>query len=94
VDFCDNNVCLATNGNLVLLKCLTEQINSIEKSLKQQLKLREKFINLTSIDGIGLILALTIMLETGDISRFKTVWQYASYCRCVNGGRYSNGKKS
>jgi transposase len=93
VDFGDNNVCLATNGNLVLLKCLTEQINSIEKSLKQQLKLREEFIHLTSIDGIGLILALTIMLETGDISRFKTVGQYASYCRCVNGGRYSNGKK-
>ncbi len=33
------------------------------------------------------------MLETGDISRFKKVGQYASYCRCVNGARYSNGKK-
>lgn len=93
VDFCDTNVRLATNGNLVLLQCLTEQINQIEKSLKQQLKLREEFVKLTSIDGIGLVLALTIMLETGDISRFKTVGQYASYCRCVNGGRYSNGKK-
>jgi len=48
---------------------------------------------LTSIDGIGLILALTIMLETGDISRFDKVGHYASYCRCVNGARYSNGKK-
>ena len=38
-------------------------------------------------------LGLTIMLETGDISRFDKVGQYASYCRCVNGGRYSNGKK-
>ena len=33
------------------------------------------------------------MLETGEISRFSKVGQYASYCRCVNGGRYSNGKK-
>ena len=48
---------------------------------------------MTSIDGIGLILALTIMLETGDISRFNKVGHYASYCRCVSGARYSNGKK-
>jgi transposase len=48
---------------------------------------------LTSIEGIGLILALTIMLETGSISRFEKVGNYASYCRCVNGGRFSNGKK-
>jgi len=40
-----------------------------------------------------LILALTIMLETGDISRFDKVGNYASYCRCVKGARYSNGKK-
>ena len=33
------------------------------------------------------------MLETGDITRFKKVGNYASYCRCVNGARYSNGKK-
>ena len=33
------------------------------------------------------------MLETGDITRFNNVGNYASYCRCVNGARYSNGKK-
>jgi len=92
-DFNDTNVCLAVGGTLVIQQCLSKQINQIELSLKRQLKLRKEFIGLTSIDGIGLILALTIMLETGDISRFKTVGQYASYCRCVNGGRYSNGKK-
>jgi len=32
------------------------------------------------------------MLETGDISRFTAVGDDASYCRCVNGARYSNGK--
>ena len=92
-DFADPNVCLAVNGNLAILQCLTLQVKIIEASLKQQLKLRDEFINLTSIDGIGLILALTIMLETGSISRFEKVGNYASYCRCVNGARYSNGKK-
>lgn len=92
-DFNGANVCLAVGGTLAIQQCLSKQINQIELSLKRQLKLRKEFIGLTSIDGIGLILALTIMLETGDISRFKTVGQYASYCRCVNGGRYSNGKK-
>jgi len=93
VDFFDPNVRMAVNGNLVVQQCLSQQINLIEKSLKAQLRLKDEFINLTSIDGIGLILALTIMLETGDISRFQQVGHYASYCRCVSGARYSNGKK-
>ena len=92
-DFDDPNVRLAIGGNLTVQDCLTKQINTIEASLKQQLKLTAEFIQLTSIDGIGLILALTIMLETGDINRFDRVGQYASYCRCVSGARYSNGKK-
>ena len=92
-DFIDLNVRMAVNGNLAIATCLALQIKTIEQSLKQQLKLKDEFINLTSIDGIGLILGLTIMLETGDISRFEKVGHYASYCRCVNGARYSNGKK-
>jgi len=93
VDFINPNIRMAVNGNLAILQCLTLQIKTIEHSLKQQLKLKDEFINLTGIDGIGLILGLTIMLETGDISRFQKVGHYASYCRCVNGARYSNGKK-
>ena len=45
------------------------------------------------MDGIGKILALTIMLETGDIVRFKKVGNYASYCRSVSSKRTSNNKK-
>ena len=36
---------------------------------------------------------MTILLETGDIRRFPTVGDYASYARCVGGARVSNGKK-
>jgi transposase len=92
-DFTDVNVRLAVNGNLTVQQCLAQQINMIETSLKTQLKLAPEFIQLTSIDGIGLILALTIMLETGDIKRFSQVGNYSSYCRCISGARYSNGKK-
>jgi len=44
------------------------------------------------VPGIGKILAKTIFLETGAISRFKKVGCYASYCRCVQTKRISNGK--
>lgn len=92
-DFPDVNVRMAVNGNLAIQQCLSQQINDIEKPLNKQLKLKKAFVQLMSIDGVGLILALTIMLETGKISRFEKVGQYASYCRCVSGARYSNGKK-
>src|SRR5262249_15340175 len=39
------------------------------------------------------ILAQTITLETGAISRFPTVGHYASYCRCVDSTKLSNGKR-
>jgi len=45
------------------------------------------------VAGVGEILALTILLETGDIGRFATPGRYASYCRCVKSERRSNDKK-
>lgn len=42
--------------------------------------------------GIGQTLALTIMLEAGDMHRFPTVGQWASDRRCVNSTKLSNGK--
>jgi len=42
---------------------------------------------------VGKILSLTIMLETGAMSRFATVGEYASYCRKVPSQWTSNGKK-
>jgi transposase len=48
---------------------------------------------LRSVAGIGAVLAWTIVLESGPISRFPSVGQYASYCRCVESLRTSNGRK-
>jgi len=49
--------------------------------------------SLRSIPGIGAILGSTIALETGDIGRFGSVGDYASYCRMVDSKRLSNGKR-
>ena len=45
-----------------------------------------------TVPGIGLILAMTIMLEVGDIGRFAQVGNFASYSRCVSSQRLSDGK--
>lgn len=92
-DFQSTNVALAVQSNLQVMLCLRQQINTIEKAILEQVKLRDEFKNLLRIDGFGKILSLTIMLETGSLKRFAKVGNYASYCRCVNGARYSNGKK-
>ena len=47
---------------------------------------------LATIPGVGLILGLTIQLETGEITRFKDPGHYASYGRCVRSEKLSNHK--
>jgi transposase len=89
----DPNRTLAITSNLAVMRCLNEQIAHLEKVIKQQTKLQPEFKPLLSVDGIGNILGLTIMLETGDIKRFDDVGNYASYCRCVESRKMSNDKK-
>lgn len=91
--FSSSSIAQAIICNLIVMTCLQEQIKRLEKIILTQVQLKSDFQKLLSIDGIGNILALTIMLETGDIKRFNKVGNYASYCRCVSGARYSNGKK-
>jgi len=71
---------------------LTQQIKKIEKTITKRIKLNDAFQNLLTVPGIGNILAMTIMLEVGDISRFAKVGNFASYCRCVSSQRLSDGK--
>jgi Transposase IS116/IS110/IS902 family. len=56
-------------------------------------RLRPEFRLLTSVPGIGQTLATLIMLEVGTIERFAAVGNFASYARCVDSARISNGKK-
>ena len=36
---------------------------------------------------------MTILLETGEITRFNSPGNFSSYCRCVESKRISNSKK-
>jgi transposase len=79
--------------SLAIVKFLDKQIKQLEKEVKLQLKIKKEFECLLRIPGIGYILAMTIMLEVGDIRRFNNkVGNYSSYCRCVKSMRLSNGK--
>ena len=89
---CSNLVLMATNS-WATIEFLKHIIRGIEKSVKSQVKLHKEFEMLQTIPGVGNILALTIMLEVGDIDRFAKVGNYASYCRCVGSERISNGKR-
>lgn len=71
---------------------LTRQIRAIETFIEKKLELKEAYQNLETIPGIGRILGLTIMLETGPIERFEKVGNFASYCRVVSSQWTSNGK--
>jgi transposase len=72
---------------------LEKTVKDIEKKVLAMATLKKEFELLKTIPGIGTILGLTIMLEVGDITRFKKVGNYSSYCRCVKSERESNGKK-
>ncbi|MBU0768593.1 MAG: IS110 family transposase [Proteobacteria bacterium] len=84
---------LMASNSLSAVDFLKKIIKSIEKEVMSQVKLRKEFVMLLTIPGIGPILALTIMLEVGDIGRFAKVGDYSSYSRCVESKRLSNGKK-
>ncbi len=72
---------------------LTRQIRKIEGVMEKKVALKEAYRYLLTLPGVGKILALTIMLETGPISRFATVGDYTSYCRKVPSQWMSNGKR-
>jgi transposase len=89
----DANLALAVQGTLLAMHGQEAAIDLLERQAAAQIQLRPEYRRLLGVSGIGKILGLTIMLETGSVSRFATVGNYASYCRCVGSERLSNGKR-
>jgi len=87
------DVALAVEANRAVSETLQRQIAVLEKRLQQRVKLRPEYFLLKTVPGIGETLATTIMLETGTITRFASVGNFSSYCRCVDSRHESNGKK-
>jgi transposase len=88
----EKHLVLSAQANLDSIAFLKQQIHSLEKVIKSKLKLNQGFNGLLTVPGIGLILAMTIMLEVGDIGRFAKVGNFTSYCRCAPTQRLSDGK--
>ncbi len=60
---------------------LTCQIEVIESHVEKHCKMDPSYAGLLTLPGVGKILGLTIMLETGPIGRFLEVGTSVSYCR-------------
>lgn len=87
------DVGLAVQSNLAVIITLGAQIDLLEKRLQERVGERPDYVLLSSVPGIGRILATIILLEMGPIDRFAAVGNFASYARCVDSQHMSNGKK-
>jgi transposase len=90
--FSEQHLILSAAASIGTIGFLGARIKELEKAVRKAGNLKRDYHLLQSVPGIGVILALTIMYETGEISRFARVGNYVSYCRCVKSTRLSNGK--
>jgi transposase len=74
------------------IQALAKSINRVEKAVVACAKAIPLYEKLLTIPGIGRILGMTITMEVGDVKRFRTDGNFASYCRVVDAKRLSNGK--
>jgi transposase len=75
------------------IQALKESIEQIEAVVLKAARALPYYARLTTLPGVGIILGLTITMETGDIQRFASPGEFASYCRTVDAQHTSNGKK-
>lgn len=84
---------LVARSEMKLIREHDEAIAALEQHALGRCRQEREYTLLTSVPGIGRILAMTIMLETGDIRRFPSPGDYSSYCRTVKARRNSNNKQ-
>ena len=80
---------------LCISRSQVELFESIQRKLVQELRrnseLAERLERLMSIDGVGEILALTWVLEIGEVSRFSSIGRAQSYCGLTSAQNNSAG---
>jgi transposase len=93
--FPDPAVRKSIEADLALLECYDELITELELAIVRDAKRHDAdaFHRLRSVPGIGKILALMILYEIHDVSRFQRVQEFASYARLVKCAHESAGKK-
>jgi len=91
--FSDSSDQLVAELQTRLMNQVAQSISQIERAVLEKAGDLPSYRMLQTLPGVGTILGLTIALETVDCKRFAGPGQYASYCRCVDSRRISNGKK-
>ena len=79
-----------------LLDSLHQQILYVERQIADQAGEHDPLAVqlLSTIPGIGKVLALTILYEIGEIRRFPSVGKFISYARLVKCAHESAGKRT
>ena len=92
--FPDKSVQQSIDLDMAILDCYAKELSKVEWYIQKQAKQHkpEHLKLLKAIHGIGPILALTIIYEIGDINRFESVQDFASYSRLVKCKAESAGK--
>jgi len=67
-----------------IIRSLTKEIDAIEQTIKELIdndpSMRELYLLVTSVKGVGLILGVNLIVTTHCFQRFKKWRQYACYC--------------
>lgn len=91
--FPDPSVRIGALTRIQAWQTLRAQAERLERWVLDLLPDRPGLGLLKSAPGIGKILGMTVLMETGPVERFAGVGDYASYCRMVGSQHLSNGKK-
>jgi transposase len=93
--FTDPSVRKSAEVNLAVIDVLDEQIAELELYLTRTAKVDDvqTYHRLRTIPGVGPVLALVLLYEIHDISRFGDEGRFLSYARLVRCQHESAGKK-
>jgi transposase len=93
--FPDPSVRKSIEVDVALIDHYDALVTDLELTIVREAKRHDAdaFHRLRSVPGIGKVLALTILYEIHDVTRFDRVQEFASYARLVTCVHQSAGKK-
>jgi transposase len=93
--FPDPSVCKTIEVDVALISSYDHLLGELELYIARTAKQHDvnAFYRLRSVPGMGKILALVILYEVQDVTRFPRVQDFVSYCRLVKGAKESAGQR-
>jgi transposase len=76
---------LHASQELQRIELYSHQIAELEKSILQIAATNQSYELLRQLPGVGQTIALTILYEVGEITRFANAKVFSSYCRVIPG---------